>query len=86
VLLGVGVAIGLVIGLGALAILVGATGSAVGGWLARTATTLAGPVPELIEGWVSLEPGSGLTSLGLGLAAIAWAGAGWLLSSLVRLR
>ena len=86
VLLGVGVAVGLVVGLGALATLVGTTDSAVGGWLARTATTLAGPVPELVEGWVSLDAGPGQTALGLGLAALAWAVAGWLLSSLVRPR
>ncbi len=84
VLAGVGVAIGLVVGLGALAALLDATDSAAGGWLSGTAATLAGPVPDLVASWTSWEPGPGLTALGLGLAALAWAVVGWLLSSLVR--
>ena len=81
-----GVAVGLVVGLGALATLVGTTDSGVGGWLAGTATTLAGPVPHLVSSWASLDAGPGLTALGLGLAALAWAVAGWMLSALVRPR
>ena len=29
-------------------------------------------VPELVEGWVSLDAGPGLTALGLGMAALAY--------------
>lgn len=84
VLLGVGLAVAAVTALGAVATLVGRVEAGFGDWMAQTATTLAGPVPQLVQTWVADEPSSEVAALGLGVAALLWAAAGWVLSRLVR--
>lgn len=84
VLLGVGLAVATVTALGAVATLVGRVEAGVGDWMAQTATALAGPVPRLVQTWVADEPSSQVAALGLGVAALLWAAAGWVLSRLVR--
>ena len=80
VLLGVGLAVGALLAVGAGLVLAIGEPSGLAAWVVGTGERLAGP----LVGWVaSPDPVQGL-ALGLALGAVAWGIAGWGLSRLLR--
>lgn len=86
VVLGIGIVVALLMLLGGLAVLVGLADSGVGQWLADTGSTLLGPLDDLLRTWLTIDDERQLRAATLGIGAVVWAAAGWLLSLLVRPR
>jgi hypothetical protein len=86
VLVGVGAAVAVLMLLAALAVLVGVTGSGLGQWVLDTSAALLGPIESTVASLVTIEDDRLMLAAALGVGALVWGGAGWLLAALVRPR
>lgn len=84
VVFGVAAAVTLLLLLASVAALVGTGDTSVGGWLVDTGSALLGPLEGPLDAWITIvDPNRDLAATLL-VGALAWAGAGWLLSILLR--
>ena len=86
VVVGLGVAVGLLMALAAVAVLVGADATALGEWAVDTAAALLAPLDPLLARVVTFADPQRAMAATLGAAALVWGGGGWALSALIRPR
>lgn len=86
VVVGLGVAAALVMGLGALALVVEASDSGIGTWVVETGSLLLRPLETPLAWVVSFDEPRLALAATLALGALVWAAAGWMLSALIRPR
>lgn len=86
VVVGLGVALGLLMALAAVAVLVGADTTDLGEWVVDTAVALLGPLDALLARVVTFDDPQRAMAATLGAAALVWGGGGWAMSALIRPR
>lgn len=84
VVFGVTAVVTFVLLLASVAALVGTGDTSIGGWLVTTGSALLGPLEGPVDAWITIAEADRDLAATLLVGAVAWAGAGWIISVLLR--